>query len=657
MNEKEKWLRNRVYIIFSVFIFFFAVILAKAYYLQIIKYEEYSRLADSQYEKTIPLIPRRGIIYDRNYQELAVSLEMDSIYARPAVIADKQKVAAQLSPLLTIPEEDLFKKLSDKRPFVWLMRRVPPEQSARVLKCEINGIGSIEESRRFYPHRNLASTVIGTADIDSRGLEGIELTYNHSLLGKPGCLVMARDALGRDIFPEGIKVVDSEKGYNLVLTIDKIIQHIAEKELGKAVEKCSAKGGMAVVMDPRTGEVLAIANCPSFNPNQSGAGEYTPSCRKNRVVTDSFEPGSILKVFTVAGALEEKVVDLEDQFYCENGKYRLGNRMIHDVHKYGWLNVAEIVKYSSNIGACKVSENMGKDCLYHCLRGFGFGQETGLDFVGEVKGMLHPPDRWAKVALGNIAFGQGISVTALQVVAALSAIANGGLLMKPYLAREIVDDYGNVVEKFSPVVKRRVISEETARVLTSIMKMVVQEGGTGQKAALEYFEVAGKTGTAQKVIPGVKGYSNKRIGSFMGFVPADNPKLAILVSIDEPRGITYGGVVAAPAFREIASQTLYHLRVFPESNTLKVEEVKATEDRAAEKAAYAQEEGLMLEEEIAEGKVPNFLGMSIRQVLRLGEKYDLNIKVTGSGRAVRQTPIPGTVRCDRNCMVEFQPAT
>jgi cell division protein FtsI (penicillin-binding protein 3) len=229
--------------------------------------------------------------------------------------------------------------------------------------------------------------------------------------------------------------------------------------------------------------------------------------------------------------------------------------------------------------------------------------------------------------------------------------------MKPYLAREIVDDYGNVVEKFSPVVKRRVISEETARVLTSIMKMVVQEGGTGQKAALEYFEVAGKTGTAQKVIPGVKGYSNKRIGSFMGFVPADNPKLAILVSIDEPRGITYGGVVAAPAFREIASQALYHLRVFPESNTLKVEEVKATEDRVVEKAAYAQEEGLMLEEEIAEGKVPNFLGMSIRQVLRLGEKYDLNIKVTGSGRAVRQTPVPGTVLCDKNCMVEFQPAT
>ena len=657
MNRKEKWISNRIYIIFSGFILFFAVILAKAYYLQVIKSEEYSRLADSQYEKSIPLIPGRGIIYDRNYQELAVSLEMNSLYARPALIADKEKVAEQLSPILSIPKENIKKKLFDRRPFVWLMRRISPERSAQVMKCGVNGIGSIEETRRFYPHRNLASTIIGTTNIDSRGLEGIELTYDRSLLGKPGYLVMARDALGRDIFPEGIKIVDSEKGYNLVLTIDKIIQHITEKELETAVEKSGAKGGMAVVMDPRTGEILAMANYPSFNPNQSCSDQFPSSCRKNRIVTDSFEPGSILKVFTVAGALEDKVVNLEDQFYCENGKYLFGSRMIHDVHKYGWLNVAEIVKYSSNIGACKISEHMGKDSLYHYLRGFGFGQETGLDFVGEVKGMLHPPDRWPKIALGNISFGQGISVTALQIASALSAIANGGVLMKPYLVKEIVDESGKVVKRFSPVVRRRVISGETARLLTSVMKMVVQEGGTGEKAAMEYFEVAGKTGTAQKVIPGVKGYSNKRIGSFMGFVPADDPRLAILVSIDEPKGISYGGVIAAPAFRAIATQTLYHSRVFPEINAFKVEDVKATGEKREEKVYSALEEGEIPEEEMEGGKVPSFIGMSMRQVLKLGERYDLNIKITGSGRAIKQSPVPGSMICDKNCLVEFQPST
>jgi cell division protein FtsI (penicillin-binding protein 3) len=657
MNEKGKWIRNRVYVVCSAFIFVFAVILAKAYYLQIIKHEEYRKKTDDQYVEKVPFIPPRGIIYDRNYQELAVSLEMDSIYARPGLIKDKQRTACQLSPLLVIPEEDLKQRLQNKKSFIWLMRRIPPEQSSQVMKCGIKGIGTIEESRRFYPHRNLASTILGTTDIDCKGLEGIELTYNHYLRGKPGYLVMARDALGRDIFPEGIKVVDSEKGYSLVLTIDKIIQHIAEKELEKAVEESNAQGGMAVVMDPRTGEVLAMAVVPSFNPNQSFSEEFLSSCRKNRIVTDSFEPGSILKVFLVAGGLEEKVINLEDQFYCENGKYLFGRRLIHDVHKYGWLNVAEIVKYSSNIGACKIGENVGKECLYHYLRTFGFGQEAGIDIVGEVKGMIHPPEKWPKVALGNISFGQGISVTAIQLTSALSAIANGGLLMKPYLVKEIVDDSGKVVERFSPVVKRRVVSEGTARLVTSVMKMVVEEGGTGGKAALENFEVAGKTGTAQKVIAGVKGYSNKRIGSFMGFVPADNPRLAILVVIDEPKGISYGGVVAAPAFREIASQTVYYLKVFPDRDILRVEEEKKEEEKVVEKASFSAEAVDGLERELEEKMVPNFTGMSIRQVLKLGERYELNIKVTGSGRAVRQSLAPGSIICDKNCLVEFQPTS
>jgi len=657
MNEKEKWIKNRIYIIFSIFILAFSIILVKAYYLQVIKQEEYTKLADSQYEKMIPLIPRRGIIYDRNYQELAVSLEMDSVYARPALIKDKNRVAGQLSPVLNISEDNLKRKLCDKRPFIWLRRMIPPEQSEQVMKFKINGIGSIEESRRFYPHRNLASTIIGTAGMDSQGLEGIELTYDHYLLGKPGYLVMAKDALGRDIFPEGIKVVDSEKGGSLVLTIDKIIQHIAEKELGKAVEKSSAKSGMAVVMNPKTGEILAMAVFPSFNPNESYDNQFPSSCRKNRIVTDSFEPGSIFKIFLVAGGLEEKLIDLTDKFYCENGKYLFCKRLVHDVHKYEWLNVSEIVKYSSNIGACKIGENVGKDRLYHYLRSFGFGQETGIDFVGEVKGVLRPPKKWSKVALGTISFGQGISVSAIQVVSALSAIANGGFLMRPYLVREIVDESGKVMERFSPVVKRRVISGGTAKLVTSVMKMVVQEGGTGQKAALENFEVAGKTGTAQKVIPGVKGYSNKRIGSFMGFVPADNPQLAILVLIDEPKGISYGGIVAAPAFREIARQALYHMRVFPDKNIARVEQAKNREEKMVEKASFSEEGEKGLERDVEEGIVPDFSGMSIRQVLKLGERYDLNIKVVGSGRAIRQSLVPGCIICDRNCVVEFQPTS
>jgi cell division protein FtsI (penicillin-binding protein 3) len=438
--------------------------------------------------------------------------------------------------------------------------------------------------------------------------------------------------------------------------LDKNIQYIAEKELTKAVTGSGARGGIAVVMEPQTGKVLAMANYPNFNPNSYN--RYSPQCLRNRAIADSFEPGSTMKIFLIAGALEEKAISPNDSFNCEGGSYSIGGRTIHDTHKYGALKVSDILKYSSNIGAAKIGCRLGQQKLYSYLKSFGFGDRTGIELPGEVSGYLRERSQWYGIDLATISFGQGISVSAIQLASAVSAVANGGYLMRPYLIDRFSDDNGNILQQFSPQMRHRVISPQTAHTLAKMMEGVTDEGGTGVKADVEGYRVAGKTGTAQKVDPLTKSYSaSKRTASFIGFVPVEQPRLTILVVVDEPKTSSYGGIVAAPAFSEIALQTLCYLKV-PPGKTQKAKPQSPITSNADQKihSALIADEGTF--EVGNEGAVmPNFHGMSMRQVMRIMGKSDLNAKLIGSGRAVEQNPQPGQkIRPSDQVWVKFAPS-
>ncbi|MCL2760022.1 MAG: transpeptidase family protein [Desulfuromonadales bacterium] len=644
-DEREKWTRLRIRFTGGVFILLFAITIARAFYLQIYDHDRFAKLAEKQYLKVVQLTPYRGTIYDSTNSAFAVTIEMDSLYADPHNIQDIPGTAAALSPILGIPKDDIEKKIRANKGFVWLQRRLEPDIAARVKALNLAGLGFVKEPKRFYPNAEIASNVIGFTGLDPDGLEGIEKKFNGTLLGDTGYMLTERDALGRDIDTKDVVIQKASKGENIVLTIDKNIQYITEKELAKAVINSRAKDGIAIVMEPQTGKILAMADYPTYNPN--AVSKASPSDIKNKAITDAFEPGSTFKVFLISAALEEKAISANDSFYCEGGSYRIGNRTIHDTHKHGMLSVSDILKESSNIGAAKIGARLGADRLYSYLREFGFGEKTGVELPGESSGYMRNKSQWYGIDLATISFGQGVSVNALQLATAISAVANGGVLMQPYIVDRIFDNDGNIVQQSEPVARRTIISPAIAKIMAKMMEGVAAEGGTGTEASVAGYKVAGKTGTAQKADPVTHGYSvDKRIGSFAGFVPADNPRLTIYIVIDEPKTSPYGGVVAAPAFSAIANQVLRYLRVAP-TQPLKgnkdVIEVKQNVNKPQTDDMVAEEE----DETPADGQVlnglvmANFRGMSMRRVLQIMGKSGLNIKVIGSGRVVDQNPPPG----------------
>jgi cell division protein FtsI (penicillin-binding protein 3) len=460
--------------------------------------------------------------------------------------------------------------------------------------------------------------------------------------------------LGREI-ALGKGPFEKEDHYrNVVLTIDKSIQHITETELNRGVEKWGAKGGMAIAMDPFTGKVLAMVSSPTFNPNQFI--QYRSKSWRNRAVSDSFEPGSLFKAFLAAAAIEEQLVRPSDSFFCENGSYTIYDRTIHDHSKHGWLTFDQVIKFSSNIGASKVGEKMGKDRFYRYISAFGFGEKTGINLPGEGKGIVHHPRYWSPVALDTISFGQGISVTGIQLVSALSAIANGGYLMKPYVVERIMDEKGRVTQSFQPETVRKVISEETAKKVRVLLKATTEKGGTGEGAVPVGYEVAGKTGTAQKVDSLLGGYSEDRYTSgFMGFAPAEEAKLVLLVVIDEPQGNNYGGVVAAPIFKAIMEKVLPYLNVIPKGATI----VKNQMDSGPRKETSEAQQPLIEAIKVGKGAgmivMPDLTGLSMRNALTRIEGKGLIIRVSGNGKVIEQTPRPGTVIEKGDiCYLKFQ---
>jgi len=574
-KPKEKWIRFRITTILVFFCLLAFIVAGRAFQLQVLKRDQLCKLAERQYKNKIPLVPKRGTIYSKGYEELAVTVEVDSVYAEPDDIEDPKLASKRLAPVLSVSRKKLEDRFSSSKSFVWLARKVSPSLIKRVKSLDIQGIGFVKENRRFYPNAELASHVVGFSGIDGSGLGGIELAQDTQIKGKVEFVRAERDALGKRTLPKDLGFEDYLTGNSIVLTIDKTIQYTAEKELANAVRKSGAKGGTAIVMDPKTGEVLAMANYPQFNPNDISS--YPQAALKNKAIVDTYEPGSTFKVFLLAAALEEGVVKPGDKFFCENGSMEFAGKVIHDTHKHGTLTVREIMKVSSNIGAAKIAVKLGKERYHGYLSSFGFGSPTGIELKGEGSGILRSMKTWSKLELANISFGQGVSVTPLQLTTAFSAIANGGYLMKPYLVKDILDKDGKVIKRNQPQIVKKIISGETALKVTEMLRDAVAEGGTGTAAALAGYDVAGKTGTAQKVSGG-RGYAgNKHVASFIGFVPAQSPKLVVLVAIDEPEGVQYGGVVAAPVFKAIAESSLRYLNTpdknggeIPEGETMKV---------------------------------------------------------------------------------------
>ncbi|MFH0811987.1 MAG: penicillin-binding transpeptidase domain-containing protein [Pseudomonadota bacterium] len=653
-ENREKWIRFRLVLVFLLLTFSLCIASVRAYKLQISKQTELNRLAERQRIHKVELRPPRGVIYDRRYQELAVSVEVDSVYTHPWQIKDHERTAEGLRNVFGLDAHKALQTVKNPAPFVWIERGISPAKRRQMESLGLKGIHFIKENKRFYPQREIGGHFLGFVGIDGNGLEGLERSYDSYLTGGTEYFFAERDALGREILSSGVMPLEFRRGDDLIVTIDLTIQYILEKELQKAVEQARARGGIGIVMNPKTGEILGLAIHPSFNPNNFGAS--FPKLWRNRIITDCFEPGSTFKIFLAAAAIEEKVVSPEEIIYCENGSYRLGKRIIHDLHKYGNLSFAEVVKYSSNIGAVKVCERLDAPEFYNSIQKFGFGDKTGIDLPGESPGLVRPYQTWREIDKSTISFGQGVSGTPLQLINALCAIANGGYLMRPFLVKAIVNEKGELVKKNHPRVIRKVISEQTAQVVTEMMIAVVSEDGTGRNAQMAGFEVAGKTGTAQKVDPITGLYSNSKfIGSFMGFVPARDPVIAVLIVIDEPQGRGFGGTVAAPAFKAAAEQILTYLNVFPQPKCMSP--VVALGNPGSKETPGDDLPDNLDNASCLKG-FPDLTGLSIRKVLQMVKDYNLTVHVEGSGRAISQKPSPGTPLSDiSECWVMFNPRT
>lgn len=555
-----KYLRLRIWLLAVGFCAILLVVAVRAVQVQVLWGPELAARAKGQYETSVTTNARRGTIRDARGNPLAVSLELTSVAAHPRQIEDPGKVARRLAPLLGLRTETLARRLAANRSFVWVKRQADPDEVQAVEALEIEGVSFHHEYRRFYPNKTLAAQVLGFCNIDGKGMEGIEHYYERYLNADAASRKALRDALGRH-FAADDQSARLPVGNDVVLTIDTTIQHLAETAIEQAVTTHEASSGMALVMDPASGAILAMAHYPFFNPNNYTRA--TPQLWRNRIVADSFEPGSTMKIFTAAAALDRGGYAPQSIFFCENGSFRIGRHTIHDTKPHGWLTLQDVVMCSSNIGAVKIGQGLGRQVLHQTLVDFNFGRPLGLDFPGETGGRLSDHSRWTDIDAGAIAFGQGVSVSALQLAAATAAIANDGVMMQPYLVKEIRDPSGRLVQGVVPRPLRRVVSARAAGQLRSILGTVVHDGGTATNAALSGYTAGGKTGTAQKVDP-AGGYArNRYIGSFVGFAPLENPRLVVLVSLDEPRRAHYGGVVAAPAFREISQKSLDYLNVPP----------------------------------------------------------------------------------------------
>jgi cell division protein FtsI/penicillin-binding protein 2 len=628
-------------------------------YVAIARHQAYRAMAVRQQRRVISIAPERGSITDRNGHELAVSLPVQSCFAVPPEINNPGVAAHLLSPILGISERDLRKRLLTDRSFVWVDRQLSPEVVKRIKALHLNGIHFQREMERFYPKRQLAAQVLGFVDIDGHGQAGIEYSLDKQISGRPGQLFVLADAR-HHYYQESER--PAVPGAKVELTIDENIQYIAEKALAEAIHKTHAIGGSVLVMNPSNGQVLAMANWPTFNPNLPG--ESRPKARQNRAISYIYEPGSTFKTVTISAAVNAGVVTPNEVFNCQMGHIVLAGRVIHDWHPFGMLTVGQVLMHSSDVGSIKIALRMGAGTFYHYMRAYGFGQKTGIDLPWESPGMLRPPRLWSGTAIGSMAMGQSVGVTPIQLIREISAIANGGLLYKPQIVLRIDKD-GKVIVPPKPP-PTRVISARTAAEMRHMMEGVVL-GGTGHFAQLDGYTTAGKTGTAQKVDPVTHLYSHTRfMASFVGFAPINDPAVVTLVVLDSPHGIingrwnaapiyTEGGWVSAPVFKEVMQQVMSYLGVprdlpvQPPLEHAKLRSrprhrplVRARSEAVSNAPAAA---AVASPSVVPRGMVvmPSFVGETVRQATDQCLRLGLNPQLVGSGVAIGQRPGPGTL--------------
>lgn len=619
------------------------LVLGRLVHLTTVQNRQLARQASVQHQKKLTLLARRGAIVDHQGEPLALSVPAESLFVHPKKLPEGvAKKASAIATALHVPLTEIQATLRSQEPFLWLKRRATLQEAGHVRTLGIPGIESIETERRFYPQGTLAAPVLGFVDVDARGIAGIEQAYDRHLREEPTKVIGERDGFGRTIFVHEGAV--PPEPLNVRVTLDVGLQYLAERELAQAVKATGANGGVVVMLDPQTFAVLALAQVPTFNPNMPA--EVRPDARRNRAISDPYEPGSTLKSLLVAAALDTKRVHSEEKIFCEYGKYPVGKFIIDDHHPYGLLSFTEVLQHSSNIGMAKVGERLGKETYAAYLRAFGLGRATGVGLPGESVGLLPSPDSWSRIDLVTASFGQGLAVTPLQLACAYAAIANDGVLMRPYIVREVLNAEGKVVDAYGPQRLWQAVRSDTARRVLAMMEKVVTKEGTGRRAQIDGFRVAGKTGTSQKPDPH-GGYSpHARIASFVGIVPADRPRLVVLVAIDEPKTAVYGGEVAAPVFKAIAQQALTYLGIAGDRPQL-AEPTSAT-PLPAKIGEIARQPRLQRIAVTPTGEPDgrevntlvdgaNFLGMSLREAVLTAQRNDWQITTRGSGYVIEQT--------------------
>lgn len=654
--DPSRWMRMRVLIVCGVFLTLLLGVFTRAVQLQVQQRDQLKGMAQDQYVRQIEIPARRGDVLDRRGVPLAQSVDVDSIWIDPSMLQDQKLAARMLARSLDLDTDDLFARFTKAKRFAWVKRQVTPAEVAKVNALNLPGIGLTKEPRRFYPQRELAAHVLGLVGTDGHGLDGLELSFEDELSGDAVTQPALRDARGRKLNTVGSADPIAREGATLTVTLDRQIQWLTEKALVKAVTDAKAIAGMAVVLDPRTGEILALANAPRFNPN--APQDAKKDAFRNRAVSDAFEPGSTFKAFVVSAALEEKLVTESTTFDTNGGAWTVGKNVIHDTHPHGTIDTKTVLQVSSNIGAAKIAGLLGREKLQSYYSKFGLGEKPGMGLPGEAKGQVPFPK--AEVQLATQAFGQGVSASAVQVAAAYGALANGGVLMKPYLVSKVVDPDGVVLLDNKPTPVRRVVSEKSARRTIAMLESVVEKEGTAPRARLDEYRVAGKTGTAQKPDPVSRGYSEKRIGSFIGVVPAEDPRLVIYIVIDEPETDPYGGIIAAPAFKEIATAALPYLSVPPSKNmppppaqtvaktatTLDKPEKPAPAPPAGLAAAFAKAQENVTEEApvvVGSVRVPDLRGRAGREAVTQLLAAALEPRLEGSGWVTGQRPAAGSL--------------
>lgn len=628
MHNMNVQIRKRIALIFFGTAIVCLLLVLRLGYVQIVQGEELRLKAFNNRLRDIKVPPKRGTIYDRNGNELATSISADAVYAIPSQIEKPEKAAKALADILELEYQEVLKRLKTKSAFVYIKRKVDIDKSNKIKQLDLKGVLMHEDSKRYHPKGNLASHVLGFVNLDNEGGYGIEAYYEKYLKGKSGRKVVEYDAGGREI-PQAVHdYILPEEGNNLYLTIDEVIQYIAERELDKAVQNYQPKNATIVAMDPKTGEILAMANRPDYEPDNYG--KFSAESWWNFAVSGTYEPGSTFKTVTVSAGMEERVVKADDRFY-DPGYYKVADRRIRcwKPEGHGAQSFREVVQNSCNPGFVELGLNIGTERFYKYINSFGFGAQTGIDYPGEAVGLMFAEKDVKDINLATMAIGQSISVTPIQLITAVSAIANDGTLLKPHLVKEIKDKKGNLIKSYRPEKVSQVISKETSAEVREILESVVSEG-TGSNAYIKGYRIAGKTGTAQKADKGR--YSDtKRIASFVGFAPANDPKIAILVIIDEPQtAIKYGGQLAAPVFKAVAQDVLKYLKVAPQVEPERDETKKPLE--------------LLQEDEPTDVEVPSVIGLNLEKAIQKLKSVGLKYKVEGQGDVVvNQYPPDGVV--------------